>query len=139
MNARIAGYEVDALFREQRVIVELDGYEFHGTRQAFEKDRERDAATLAAGSGTVRITWERLTETPETGGRPPERDPRRPFVTYELLTTLSNSLARFHSRAPFASKAPGQLKEWELCRHFPSASLSSAAQSWPSRHLPAAR
>ncbi|HEV7175129.1 MAG TPA: type IV toxin-antitoxin system AbiEi family antitoxin domain-containing protein [Solirubrobacteraceae bacterium] len=66
MNARIAGYEVDALFREQRVIVELDGYQFHGTRQAFEKDRERDAATLAAGLVTVRITWERLTETPET-------------------------------------------------------------------------
>ena len=65
MNARIAGYEVDALFREQRVIVELDGYQFHGTRQAFEKDRERDAATLATGLVTVRITWERLTETPQ--------------------------------------------------------------------------
>jgi hypothetical protein len=65
MNARIAGYEVDALFRQQRVIVELDGYQFHGTRQAFEKDRERDAATLAAGLVTIRITWERLSETPE--------------------------------------------------------------------------
>jgi very-short-patch-repair endonuclease len=65
LNARVAGYEVDALFREQRVIVELDGYQFHGTRQAFEKDRERDAATLAAGFVTVRITWERLTEAPE--------------------------------------------------------------------------
>jgi hypothetical protein len=65
MNARVAGYEVDALFPAQRVIVELDGYEFHATRQAFERDRERDAATLAAGVVTVRITWERLTETPE--------------------------------------------------------------------------
>ena len=62
MNARVAGYEVDALFREQRVIVELDGYEFHGTRQSFEKDRERDATTLAAGFRTIRITWERLTQ-----------------------------------------------------------------------------
>jgi hypothetical protein len=65
LNARVAGYEVDALFAAQRVIVELDGYEFHGTRQAFENDRERDAATLAAGFITVRITWERLTQTPE--------------------------------------------------------------------------
>jgi hypothetical protein len=65
LNARVAGYEVDALFREQRVIVELDGYQFHGTRQAFESDRERDAATLAAGFVTVRITWERLTEAAE--------------------------------------------------------------------------
>ncbi len=64
-NARVAGYEVDVLFPEQRVIVELDGYEFHGTRQAFERDRERDATTLAAGFRTVRITWERLTEAPE--------------------------------------------------------------------------
>lgn len=65
INARVAGYEVDALFREQRVIVELDGYEFHGTRQSFEKDRERDATTLAAGFRTIRITWERLAQAPE--------------------------------------------------------------------------
>ncbi|HET7051088.1 MAG TPA: DUF559 domain-containing protein [Solirubrobacteraceae bacterium] len=64
-NARVAGYEVDVLFPEQRVIVELDGYAFHGTRQAFESDRERDATTLAAGFITVRITWERLTQDPE--------------------------------------------------------------------------
>jgi very-short-patch-repair endonuclease len=64
-NARVVGYEVDVLFPAQRVIVELDGYEFHGTRQAFEKDRERDATTLAAGYRTVRITWERLTEAAE--------------------------------------------------------------------------
>jgi very-short-patch-repair endonuclease len=64
-NARVAGYEVDVLFPAQRVIVELDGFEFHGTRQAFEKDRERDATTLAAGYRTVRITWERLTDAAE--------------------------------------------------------------------------
>jgi very-short-patch-repair endonuclease len=64
-NARVAGYEVDVLFPAQRVIVELDGYEFHRTRQAFEKDRERDAATLAVGLVTVRITWERLAQAPE--------------------------------------------------------------------------
>ncbi len=29
-------------------------------RRSFERDRERDAATLAAGHVTVRITWERL-------------------------------------------------------------------------------
>jgi very-short-patch-repair endonuclease len=65
INVGIAGYEVDVLFREQRVIVELDGYEFHGTRQAFERDRERDTAMLAAGLITVRITWERLTRGPK--------------------------------------------------------------------------
>jgi very-short-patch-repair endonuclease len=64
INAHVAGYEVDVLFPAQRVIVELDGYEFHGTRDAFEDDRERDATTLAAGFETVRITWERMTQEP---------------------------------------------------------------------------
>ena len=60
MNARVAGYEVDALFRLERVIVELDGFAFHGDRGSFERDRDRDAVTLAAGFVTVRVTWERL-------------------------------------------------------------------------------
>jgi very-short-patch-repair endonuclease len=46
------------------VIVELDSWEFHKTRIAFETDRERDAETLAAGYITVRITWERIQEAP---------------------------------------------------------------------------
>jgi very-short-patch-repair endonuclease len=64
VNTRAAGYEVDALFRAERLIVELDGWEYHGTREAFEDDRERDAATLAAGFQTIRITWERLRSDP---------------------------------------------------------------------------
>ncbi len=65
MNAHIAGYEVDALFPDERLIVELDGYEFHSGRKAFEDDRNRDADTLAAGHETVRITWRRIEQTPE--------------------------------------------------------------------------
>jgi hypothetical protein len=61
MGATVAGYEVDALFAEHRVIVELDGWPFHNDRTAFERDRERDAALLAAGYVTVRITGDRLT------------------------------------------------------------------------------
>jgi very-short-patch-repair endonuclease len=61
MNAIVAGYEVDALFAAERVIVELDSWEFHKDRGSFESDRERDAATLAVGHVTVRITWERMT------------------------------------------------------------------------------
>ena len=65
MNARVAGYEVDALFPAHMVIVELDGYEYHQGRRSFERDRERDAVLLAAGYVTIRITWERLTTQPE--------------------------------------------------------------------------
>ena len=53
------------LFPEEKVIVELDGYEFHRTKESFERDRERDATTLAHGFVTVRITWKRLTDRPE--------------------------------------------------------------------------
>lgn len=65
VNARVAGYEVDVLFPEEKVIVELDGYGFHRSKESFERDRERDATTLAHGFVTVRITWKRLTDRPE--------------------------------------------------------------------------
>ena len=50
------------LWRPQRLIAELDGYDTH--QFAFETDRERDADLLAAGLRVVRVTWERLTERP---------------------------------------------------------------------------
>jgi very-short-patch-repair endonuclease len=63
-NTHLDGYEIDALFPNERVIVELDGAEFHLDRYAFERDRDRDAELLAAGWVTVRITWARLKEQP---------------------------------------------------------------------------
>jgi hypothetical protein len=60
MNAIVAGHEVDALFPNEKVIVELDSWDFHSSRQAFEDDRDKDADTAAAGFLTVRGTEERL-------------------------------------------------------------------------------
>jgi very-short-patch-repair endonuclease len=68
-NVRIAGHLVDAVFDAERVIVELDGYDFHKDRQTFESDRDRDADTLMAGHVTVRITWERMTGRPRREAR----------------------------------------------------------------------
>ncbi|MGB9183177.1 MAG: type IV toxin-antitoxin system AbiEi family antitoxin domain-containing protein [Solirubrobacteraceae bacterium] len=64
INAWVAGYEVDALFPAEGVIVELDSWTHHRERVSFESDRNRDADTLAAGLVTVRITWPRFTRTP---------------------------------------------------------------------------
>jgi hypothetical protein len=61
MGATVAGHEVDALFPEHKVIIELDSWEYHQDRSSFESDRNRDADTLAAGHLTVRITWSRMT------------------------------------------------------------------------------
>jgi hypothetical protein len=65
VNTRVCGFEVDALFPAQRLIVELDGWDFHSSREAFMNDRDRDAELLVRGYQTVRITWERLRDTPE--------------------------------------------------------------------------
>jgi very-short-patch-repair endonuclease len=56
----VCGLIVDALFEAERVIVELDSSQFHRDRAAFERDRERDAITAAAGYLTVRLTWRRV-------------------------------------------------------------------------------
>jgi very-short-patch-repair endonuclease len=65
VNQQIAGYEVDMLWREQRLIVELDSRTHHDGDEPFERDRDRDADLLAAGFPVVRVTWWRLTREPE--------------------------------------------------------------------------
>jgi very-short-patch-repair endonuclease len=62
LNQQIAGHEVDAVFRDQRLVVELDSRQFHATPNAFEQDRDRDADLLNAGFSTLRITDKRLKE-----------------------------------------------------------------------------
>ena len=65
-NVRIGAHEVDALWRHQRVVVEVDGYAFHAGRAAFERDRRRDAELQAAGYRVIRVTWRQLADRPET-------------------------------------------------------------------------
>jgi predicted transcriptional regulator of viral defense system len=56
--------EVDALFDDTNVIVELDGAATHHTARAFERDRARDAALAARGYVVVRLTWRRMQAEP---------------------------------------------------------------------------
>ncbi len=56
--------EVDLLWRRERLIVEVDGFAYHSTRQAFERDRARDAALQAAGYRVVRFTWRQIIHEP---------------------------------------------------------------------------
>jgi hypothetical protein len=66
VNAHVEGLEVDALWAEQRLIVELDGYAFHRTRASFEHDRARarDAILQLAGYRVLRVTHRRLAAEP---------------------------------------------------------------------------
>jgi len=43
------------------VRVEVDSWEYHGDRQSFDTDRERDTAAAANGLLPLRLTPERLT------------------------------------------------------------------------------
>jgi len=55
-----AWVEVDCLWGEERLIVELDGRASHQTGAAFENDRDRDRRLQVAGWQVVRITWRQL-------------------------------------------------------------------------------
>jgi very-short-patch-repair endonuclease len=59
-NTKVAGYEVDFFWPQQRLIVEVDGFRFHGHRQAFERDRRKGLALAAAGFPVVRVTARQL-------------------------------------------------------------------------------
>jgi len=63
-RAWVAGLKVDFLFAQSRLVVETDGYRFHRTRRAFERDRERDAILARAGYRTLRFTHRQLTRDP---------------------------------------------------------------------------
>lgn len=63
-NARVLDYEVDFLWPRHRLVVETDGAATHLTRQAFERDRERDRALVAAGYRVVRFTWRDVVRRP---------------------------------------------------------------------------
>ncbi len=60
----ISGYPADFAWPEHRLIVEVDGFQFHGHRRAFERDRRRDQAHVLAGYRVIRITWRQLEDEP---------------------------------------------------------------------------
>ena len=64
-NKRVAGWEVDALFRAQRIAVELDGYGNHRTPAQIERDRRKELALRRAGMRPVRYSGDQLDERAE--------------------------------------------------------------------------
>jgi very-short-patch-repair endonuclease len=62
-NFVIHGFELD--WPESRFAVELDVFETHGTRAAFERDRRRQEDLLLVGIGMTRVTGPRLEREPE--------------------------------------------------------------------------
>lgn len=65
MNYVEQGFELDCYWPEYRFAVELDVFETHGTRAAFERDRERQEELLLAGITMTRVTGPRLKREPD--------------------------------------------------------------------------
>jgi very-short-patch-repair endonuclease len=63
-NARIHGYEVAFLWRDAGVAVELDGWDGHSGRIAFERDRLKRARLGAHGVNVIPVTGRHLRDDP---------------------------------------------------------------------------
>jgi very-short-patch-repair endonuclease len=64
LNGRIHGFELDVLWRELDFAVEIDGYEAHSGRLAFERDRLKVAALKARGLEVMPVTVRQLRDDP---------------------------------------------------------------------------
>ena len=63
-NVLLGEYEVDFLWRRERLVVEVDGFAFHSSRENFEIDRRRDARLTAGGLSVMRVTWRQVVQEP---------------------------------------------------------------------------
>jgi very-short-patch-repair endonuclease len=65
LNQRVHGYEVDVLWRELNFAVEIDGYDGHSGRVAFERDRLKIATLNANGLRVMPVTGRQVRDDPD--------------------------------------------------------------------------
>ena len=64
-NAIVAGHEVDFLWRAEGLAVEVDGWDAHSGRVAFERDRLKAAVLKANGIATMPVTGRQIRTDPD--------------------------------------------------------------------------
>jgi Transcriptional regulator, AbiEi antitoxin len=69
LNTWVGRFEIDAYWEAERFAVEVDGWETHGTRRAFEEDPVRIEDLKLAGIDAIRITARRIEREPGEVGR----------------------------------------------------------------------
>jgi very-short-patch-repair endonuclease len=82
VNVWLEGFMVDFLWRRERIVVEVDGYTYHGSRLRFEEDRSKGAVLSAAGFQVIRVTWRQMEDEP-----------------YAVIARLAQALARAQAKA----------------------------------------
>jgi hypothetical protein len=90
-DAQVGRYRADLLWREQRLIAEIDSRGFHAHR--FEEDRIRDIDNLTAGYRTIRVTYRMLETAPGQ-------------LVASVRTLLGRSRTRTPSRATIRAPDP---------------------------------
>ncbi len=68
MNTFVAGHEIDAYWEAERFAVEVDGWDAHRTRAAFENDPLRQENLKLAGIDSIRLTARRIERDPKQVG-----------------------------------------------------------------------
>jgi very-short-patch-repair endonuclease len=63
-RARVGPYRVDFLYESERLIVEVDGYRYHRTKERFVADRRRRAELMARGYDVLVVSWADLVDEP---------------------------------------------------------------------------
>jgi hypothetical protein len=63
-NAPVGVYRLDFLWPHHHVALEVDGYPWHTTKTAFERDHRKDAAMKSTGIDLTRVTPDQITEEP---------------------------------------------------------------------------
>jgi very-short-patch-repair endonuclease len=84
-NTYVAGFELDAYWAAERFAVEIDGFQTHGTRAAFESDRLRQEDLKLVGIDSIRITARRI-----------EREPDRVAARLQTLLAKRRRELRLH-------------------------------------------
>jgi hypothetical protein len=64
VNVKLGDWEVDFLWREQRLVVEIDSFAYHRGSVAFQDDHARDLDLRAAGFTVLRYTERQLEKEP---------------------------------------------------------------------------
>lgn len=63
-NMRVHGFELDFYWPEHRIAVEVDGYQYHSSRDAFERDHSRATVLAEHGVQVIPITWRQIVNEP---------------------------------------------------------------------------
>lgn len=64
LNLVRGSFELDVLWADHRVAIEIDGFAYHSSRDSFERDRERDLTLGAQGIVVHRVTWRQIVDEP---------------------------------------------------------------------------